>query len=228
MKKLLAVILALSLCIGFCCSCKKDDKEDNDTDVITDVEETGDDPELTPEMLAAMEPQEIQIKNICQLATLEVYFHNVAKAVKPKASGIMGWGQIDRRFWIEYSGTATIGIDMNRVTMNIEDNVITVKIPHAQLIGNVNVDSSSYDINSVVAESEEWYNRPNDITAEDVTSAIGDANAYTERSLQDNISLMTNAEYRATQLIRNYIEQISKYSDTEYTVRFEYIDDIQN
>ncbi len=226
MKRLIAVILTFALCLGFCCSCKKD--KDTDTEVVdSDIEEIEDTPELTPEMLAAMEPQEIQIKNICQLATLEVYFHNVAKAVKPKASGIMGWGQVDRRFWIEYSGTATIGIDMNRVTMSIEDNVITVRIPHAQLIGNVNVDSSSYDINSVVSETEDWYNRPNDITAEDITAAIRDANAYTELSLQDNVSLMSNAEHRATVLIRNYIEQLSKYSDVEYTINFEYIDEPQ-
>ena len=230
MKKLLSVIMIFALCLGFCCSCKdeKKDKDRDDTEVDSEFVEDDSTPELTPDMLAAMQPQEIQIKNICQLATLEVYFHNVAKAVKPADTGILGINQVDRRFWVEYSGTATIGIDMSRVTMTIEDNVITVKIPHARLIGDINVDSSSYNLDSVVTESQSWWRTPNEITADDVTTAIREANIYTQLAVLNNRSMMSNAEYRATQLIRNYIDQISKYSDVEYTVQFEYIDDIQN
>ena len=113
MKKLISVILALSLSTCFFASCKKDEGKD-DTGVVSDIVADEETPELTPEMLAAMQPQEVQIKNICQLATMEVYFHNVAKAVKPADTGILGFNQVDRRFWVEYSGTATVGIDMNR------------------------------------------------------------------------------------------------------------------
>ena len=226
MKKLISVILALSLSTCFFASCKKDEGKD-DTEVVSDIVADEETPELTPEMLAAMQPQEVQIKNICQLATMEVYFHNVAKAVKPADTGILGFNQVDRRFWVEYSGTATVGIDMNRVTMSIEDDVITVKIPHAQLIGDINVDSSSYSTDSVVTETQEWWRTPNDIGADDVTRAIREANIYTQLSILNNRSMMTNAEYRATQLIRNYIQQLSKYSEVEYEVRFEYLDDIQ-
>lgn len=223
MKRFLSVLLILSLCVGVFVSCKKEEEEatEVDTDIVVNEEEV----ELTPEMLESMRPQEIQVRNICQLATLEVYLHNVAKAVKPASTSFFDLTQQDRRFWIEYSGTATIGIDMSKVTMDIEDNVITVRIPHAQLIGGIDVDSSSYDINSIVVESEDWWRAKNEITADDVTNAIREANTYTTLSLLNNRSMMLNAEIRATELIEKYITQVSKYSDTQYVVNFEYIED---
>ena len=224
MKKLLSVLLILTMCAGVFTACKKDE-EKTDTEVDTEVAVNEEEVELSPEMLESLRPQEIQVRNICQLATLEVYFHNVAKAVKPASTSFFALTQQDRRFWIEYSGTATIGIDMSRVTMEIEDNVITVRIPHAQMIGGIDVDSDSYDINSVVVESEDWWRAKNEITADDVTNAIREANTYTTLSLLNNRSMMLNAELRATDLIEKYIEQVSMYSDTQYTVNFEYIED---
>ena len=225
MKRLIAVLLILTLGTGVFCSCKKDQDTGEDTEVISsDVVIDEDTPELTPEMLESMQPQEVQIRNICQLATLEVYFHNVAKAVKPAGTGILDFTQADRRFWVEYSGTATVGIDMSRVSMIIDEDNITVRIPHARLIGDINVDSSSYDVDSIYTESQDWWRVKNEISAADVTNAIREANVYTQLSVINNRSIMMRAEDRATKLIRNYIEQLSKYSDKNYTINFEYID----
>lgn len=226
MKKLLSVLLIFTLGLGVFTACGKKEKEaDTDTEVDTDIVVDEEEVELTPEMLESMKPQEIQVRNICQLATLEVYFHNVAKAVKPASTSFFDLTQQDRRFWVEYSGTATIGIDMSRVTMEIDGDVITVRIPHAQMIGGINVDSDSYDLNSVVVESEDWWRAKNEITADDVTTAIREANTYTTLSLLNNRSMLLNAELRATDLIEKYIMQVSRYSDTQYTVNFEYIED---
>ena len=69
---------------------------------------------------AVNEPDIAQVRNICNLATLECYYHNVAKSVKEAGSGLWHIGEKDRTFWIEYTGTARLGIDMSKVSMKIE------------------------------------------------------------------------------------------------------------
>ena len=60
------------------------------------------------------EPDITRIRTICNLATLECYYHNVAKSTKTAGSSITDWFEKDREFWIEYTGVAKIGIDMER------------------------------------------------------------------------------------------------------------------
>lgn len=55
-------------------------------------------------------PQASQMKSICELATMKCYYHNVAKYFEEDASGALWWKK-DRKFWVEYSGVVTIGID---------------------------------------------------------------------------------------------------------------------
>ena len=68
----------------------------------------------------AQEKQEIlseeEIRGICDLATLECYYNNVAKLDK-KADNIF---QKDRKMWIEYEGKATIGINMADIEIQVD------------------------------------------------------------------------------------------------------------
>ena len=66
-------------------------------------------------------PEVEELKSICELATLECYYHNVAKSVKTKGDGIAHIGEKERVFWIEYSGVAKVGIDMSKVKMESAD-----------------------------------------------------------------------------------------------------------
>ena len=50
-----------------------------------------------------LEPQDSQMKAIFELATMDCYYHNVAKYLKEDASGMLWWEK-DRHFWVEYSG----------------------------------------------------------------------------------------------------------------------------
>lgn len=232
-KRFLALSLSLVMAVNVFCSCgKKDDDSSNivletkSTTVATTAVVEEPEPDLSTEEWLDMHPQEIQIRNICELATLEVYFHSVAKAVKPASSGLTGVGQEDRRFWFEYSGSAKIGIDMSRVVITITDDSVNILIPHASIIGGLNIDSSSYDYNSVIMEpdSSSFYTA-NNIIASDVTAAVGRANeAITEEISSDNV-LMMRAETRAVELIRKYIEQISEYSNVNYEFTWGYIEE---
>ena len=230
MKKGISLVLSVALLSVALCGCGKKDPRKTQLkrkSVNTQYQIDYNDPDLTPEMLANMKPEEIQIKNICKLATLEVYFHSVAKAVKPANSGLSGINQQDRKFWIEYSGYATVGIDMSRVDMKITGNVVNVRMPHATLLGDVKVDSSSYDMSSLAVESQSAWKTNNPINAEDVTKSIRESNLYTTRDILNNKSRMLTAEARAEDYIRRYINQIAAYAQKTYTVQFEYIETTQ-
>ncbi|MBR6959133.1 MAG: DUF4230 domain-containing protein, partial [Clostridiales bacterium] len=185
MKKITSVLLILSLCALLISGCGKEPHKKTLKKarvVSSNVQYDAKDADLTGAVIGSGKPDEIQIRNICQLATLEVYFHNVAKAVKPADTGIFAISQEDRKFWIEYSGSAQVGIDMSKVTMTTQGNHIKVRMPHATLIGEVSIDSSSYDINSVAVESQSAWRQENKITASDVTNAIRETNLYSKLS----------------------------------------------
>ena len=227
MKKLTSVLLILSLSALLISGCGKEPhtKTLKKARVVSsNIQYDGKNTDLTGAVIGSGKPDEIQIRNICQLATLDVYFHNVAKAVKPADSGIFSISQEDRKFWIEYSGSAQVGIDMSKVTMTTQGNHIKVRMPHATLIGEVSIDSSSYDMNSVAVESQSAWRQENKITASDVTNAIRETNLYSKLSIIKNGQVMTTAEHRAQDLIKKYIEMISAFSNVQYTVEFEFMD----
>lgn len=224
-KKLLSLVLAFSFLMTVACGKSDEVSETEEIQVTMDdmqvLEETGIEPPLPTPIPESMQPSLVQIRNICQLAVLKVYFHNVAKAIKPAGSGVSGWGEQDREFWFEYSGYAEIGIDMSRVSMEFDGETVYVTLPPVELINGVVIDSSSYDLDSVVVEGEDWYRlNHNVITADDLTDAINTANYQMQTSIMSNNTLMVNAQQRAEDLIENYIQQVAKCADTTYRVVF--------
>ena len=166
------------------------------------------------------EPDITQIRSICNLATLECYYHNVAKSEKKVGSGISHIGEVDRKFWIEYTGIAKIGIDMSKVDMKIEGEKVTVFIPNAKLLS---IDISETDLNekSYITSGDSWFNN-NKITADDQTSAINNAQSTMAESVKNNSSLLLSAQSRAQELIENYIVQLGQLSNIEYKIEWVY------
>lgn len=166
------------------------------------------------------EPDISQIRSICNLATLECYYHNVAKSEKEAGSGISHIGEEDRKFWIEYTGIAKIGIDMSKVDMKIEGDKITVFMPNAELLS---IDIYDNDLNekSYIISDDSWFNS-NKITADDQSFAINNAQSKMAESVENNSSLLLNAQRRAQKLIENYIVQLGQLSNIEYKVEWVY------
>lgn len=158
------------------------------------------------------EPDITQIRSICNLATLECYYHNVAKSQKA-ADSIF---EKDREFWIEYTGIAKIGIDMSDVNMVIKGNNITITLPNAELL-----DIDIYEINekSYIKSADGWIKK-NKITAEDQTEAINLAQTKMANSVKSNKMLLLNAQDRAKELIENYIKKLGEASNIEYQIKW--------
>ncbi len=166
------------------------------------------------------QPDITQIRSICNLATLECYYHNVAKSTKTVGSDISDWFKEDREFWIEYTGVAKIGIDMSKVSMEIVDNTVTVHMPEAKLL-SVDILERDLDEGSYIANSDSWIN-PNKITAEDQTAAINDAQNKMASAVKENSALLLNARIRAEKLIENYIIQIGELTNVSYRIKWVY------
>lgn len=165
-------------------------------------------------------PDITTIRSICEMATLECYYHNVATSEKARSKGFFHIGEKDRKFWIEYDGVVKLGIDMSQVKMSVENNDITITIPEAKVL-SVTVNEDSYNKDSFIAEEDAI--NGNKITAEDATQAVKAANEVMKQTAQENTALLTNAQSRAKDLIENYIKQIGKATGVEYTIHWEYV-----
>ena len=165
------------------------------------------------------EPDIMQIRSICKLATVECYYHNVAKSEKSAGTGIWHLGEKDRQFWIEYTGTVKLGIDMSKVQMKVDRTNVTVTIPEAE-VQQVDVDDDSYNSDSYIF-SEDGINK-NEITAEDATSAVENARNEMIKTAEKNTALLVNAQERAKKMIENYIMQLGETAGTEYQITWKY------
>lgn len=211
-SKLMIILMTVSLLSG-CSSNKTADNENRN-----DASDAAKNSETVTSETGAKEPDLSQIRSICKLATLECYYHNVAKATKDAGSGLSHWGESKRKFWVEYTGIVKIGVDMSRGSMNVDGTNITIYIPEAEIL-SIKPDSAS--MNDTITESDSWNSNP--IEADDVTKAVADAEQSIRESIEDDSSLLVGAQDRAKKLIENYIHQLGEMSGVEFEILWQTI-----
>lgn len=163
-------------------------------------------------------PQEGQVKTICQLAVLECEYHNLAKFEQKDASKFL-WMIKDKRFWVEYSATAVLGIDADQVSMELQGDVVSITLPRAQVLDcKVNGDSLSKDSYIVDKASAP-------VTAEDEVYAFQEAQDGLQKTVEADNNMMNLAQTRVEDLLRNYVNSLAKATGTEYQVEFHYIEE---
>lgn len=163
-------------------------------------------------------PQEEQVKAICQLAVLECEYHNLAKFEQKDASKFL-WMTKDKRFWVEYSATAVLGIDADQVSMELQGDVVSITLPKARVLNcKVNGDSLSKDSYIVDKDSAP-------VTAQDEVAAFQDAQDGLQKTVEADNDMMNLAQKRAEELLRNYVNSLTKATGTEYQVEFHYIEE---
>lgn len=163
-------------------------------------------------------PQEGQVKTICQLAVLECDYHNLAKFEQKDASKFL-WMTKDKRFWVEYSATAVLGIDADQVSMELQGDVVSITLPRARVLNcKVNGDSLSKDSYIVDKDSAP-------VTAEDEVRAFKDAQDSLQQTVEADGDMLDLAQTRVEDLLRNYVNSLAKATGTEYQVEFHYIEE---
>lgn len=163
-----------------------------------------------------VKPEISQMRAICELATMDCYYHNVAKFSDKDAERFL-WITKDKRFWIEYSGKVRLGIDASSVTMKVEDTNVTITLPPAQVL-SCTIDSSSLTADSFIVDADSAK-----ITADDETEAFAQAQVKMEQEAASDKALLASAQQQAQTLLENYVKNIGKVVGKEYTVTWEYI-----
>lgn len=176
------------------------------------------------------EPGISQIRSICELATMECYYHNV---VKGKVEGGWfkdgwndGWNILDWmrkanvedcEYWFEYVGVIKIGIDMANLKIQVKEDKVEITIPKAKILSS-EVKPESLDDGLYVTSTSDndgaW------ITLEHETEAIAIAQENMNKEARENTMVFEEATERAKKLIQNYIVQMGKLTDKEYTIQW--------
>lgn len=167
------------------------------------------------------EPEESQLKSICQLSVLEGYFHNVVKYEQKDAEKFL-WMTKDKHFWLEYTGVARYGLDASQVKMELNSKHVTITLPKAELL-YCKVDSTSLTEDSYIVDKASAK-----ITAEDSQKALSDAQDQLKEKAENYEPLLTLAQQRAQQLIEDYIKNLvtATGADAEqYTIDWIYLDE---
>ena len=166
-------------------------------------------------------PQEEQMKAICQLAVLECDYHNLAKFEQKDASKFL-WMTKDKRFWVEYSAPAVLGIDVKQVSMELQGDVVSITLPRARVLNcKVNGDSLSKDSYIVDKDSAP-------VTAQDEVYAFQEAQDGLQKTVEADSDMLDLAQTRVEELLKNYVTSLAKATGTEYRVEFHYLEEDEN
>ena len=164
-------------------------------------------------------PQEGQVKTICQLAVLECEYHNLAKYQDGQKVERFLWMTKGKRFWVEYSATAVLGIDADQVSMELQGDAVSITLPRARVLNcKVNGDSLSKDSYIVDKASAP-------VTAEDEVYAFQEAQDGLQKTVEADGDMLDLAQTRVEDLLRNYVNSLAKATGTEYQVEFHYIEE---
>ena len=152
------------------------------------------------------------IHAICELATLKCYYNNVAQIEKKKDNIF----QKDRKMWIEYEGEATLGIDISKLEIKINDDKVKITMPEAEIL-SIRPIKETLNEKSYIASADGFVFK-NKITTEDQEEAVTKGQAEMEEAIKENSALFTKAENKAKELIENYITNLGDIIGKEYTI----------
>ena len=190
MKKYLSVILIIMMCFSSM-SCAKEIKN--------------------------IAPETSQMKSICELAVMECYYHNVAKYKEENATGMLLWKK-DRHFWMEYAGVVTIGIDATQLSIEVEDENVTITIPPAKVLG-CKVDETTLTEDSFIVAKNSAK-----VEAEHQTEAFKSAKDKLESEAKSNFTLLAAAQQRVQKLLEDYVTNIGNSVGKTYKIKWIYLE----
>ena len=190
MKKYLSVILIIMMCFSSV-SCAKEIKN--------------------------IAPETSQMKSICELAVMECYYHNVAKYKEENATGMLLWKK-DRHFWMEYAGVVTIGIDATQLSIEVEDENVTITIPPAKVLG-CKVDETTLTEDSFIVAKNSAK-----VEAEHQTEAFKSAKDKLESEAKSNFTLLAAAQQRVQKLLEDYVTKIGNSVGKTYKIKWIYLE----
>ena len=159
-----------------------------------------------------------KIDKICNLATIEAYYHNVA-AEKKEAStigkilGNIGY----KEYWIEYDAVIEYGIDAKKVVIKKPNlkNEVKVYIPPAEVLGEPKL------IKEFIQDPITDTGFLTSLSNEDKNMAIENSIKKLKESAKRDSDNLLLARERAKKFFEQYIINVGKEIGVEYKVIFE-------
>ena len=141
---------------------------------------------------------------IAELATIKCVYHNVAEIYNDGTNMLFGINVGYKKAWFEYDGTMQLGVDVSKVRIEgpDENNVVTIVIPQAQVLGVPDADESTFS--DVYSDT----GLLTSITSVDQAEAYAAAQDKMRESAEGNEMLMREARDRAEMLLRQYVEGV--------------------
>lgn len=166
---------------------------------------------------APPEPKLNEIRQICELSTLECFYHGVAKS-KMDYKLLNAVGISNPRIWIEYDAEVELGVDMDKAKLSVEGNDITVSLPEAEVL-EVDIDDDSYNKENIIAETLLLKQlKPGN---KEMNKAIKAAREDLETLAAGSTDQLEAARNRAEKLIENYINEVGAANGITYNIKFE-------
>ena len=160
------------------------------------------------------EPEFTQMKNIAELAVMECYYHNVAKYYDPASKRF----QKDKHFWVEYSGVVKYGIDAELVEISADGDTVTISIPPAKVLSS-QIDHTKLNQDCYIVDKDSAK-----ITVEDEIKAFAQAEEeFLENTAKDEV-MLSNAQQRVELLLEEYVRNIGKLFEKNYTIQWIHLD----
>lgn len=165
-------------------------------------------------------PKFKETQSICELATIEVYYHNVAKFERDADTLPIFPNFLDKgykRMWFEYVASVKFGIDASKVEISQpdENNVVTVTLPQAEILSE---HGTIYEGTMSTPVTETGFLTT--LTADDKMKALNAAQDTMMEEAKSDETLMNQAQNRAEVLLENYVKSVGESIGEEYTVEF--------
>lgn len=193
MKRMISLILTVLMCVSLV-ACSEDKVEKKEVELKSS-----------------------QMKTICELAAIQCYYHNVAKYMHEDATGILWWTK-DRKFWVEYSGVVTVGIDASQVTISVDGDIVTITVPPAKVLG-CKVDEKTLNKDSFIVAKNSAK-----VEAQHEIEAFKDAQNKMQEAAGKDTALLLNAQQRAQKLLEDYVNNIGNSIGKTYTIKWVYLE----
>ena len=155
------------------------------------------------------------IQKLCELTTLECYYHNVSDWSQ-SAYGLFGYGA--KKVWIEYDGVVRVGIKAGQIKISDpdENDVITVTMPEATILDK---DLDERSIKEISSDTPVLFFN-DEVNTEDRKKALANAQEDMEASAAKNDMILGEAQERAKKIIERNIVALGEAGGKHYTVKF--------
>ena len=159
-----------------------------------------------------------KIERICDLATVEAYYHNVAAETKEASTLGKIFGNIGyKKYWLEYDAIIQFGIDAKEVDIKKPNimNEVKVYVPEAKIVREPIL------ITEYISDPITDTGFLTSISTDDKTSAVGNSLKNLKEKASQDEDLLKLARERAKTFLEQYIITAGKSVGVDYKVIFE-------